>query len=130
MVLLANAATSFAGGAVAVSAAGWLSDKTGLDGDNAEDWTRFVGVGLVVFGIAVAVAATNLTGESLRRATAVISELDLLWVIATVVAVATSSLSGFGWFAAVFSGVGVFDFALLQLWLRRRMVSELTQAGN
>lgn len=120
-VLRANAATSLAAGLVAALAAPWVVDKAGLDGAAADDWTRAVGAGLVVFAAAVALAASRLAGESLRRAAAVISDADIAWVIATVVVVGTADLNGFGRFIAVAMGIGVLDFALLQIWFRRRM---------
>jgi hypothetical protein len=46
---------------------------------------------------------------------------DLAWVIGTGVVLATMDLTTTGWILAVVMGVGVADFALLQLWFRSRL---------
>ena len=115
-VLAVNAATSLAAGVVAVSAAPWLVDELGL---GSEGWTRLVGAGLVLFSIDVALAAARAT-RRLRSATLAVSLTDLVWVAATIVVLATVDLTGAGRVVAVAMGVGVLDFALLQLWFRHR----------
>jgi hypothetical protein len=43
------------------------------------------------------------------------------WVLATIVVLVSGALNATGVVVAVVIGVGVADFALLQLWFRRRM---------
>ena len=116
-VLAVNAATSLTAGVAAVSAAPWLVDELGL---GSEAWTRLVGLGLVLFAIDVAVAAAKAT-HRLRSAALAVSLADLSWVAATVVVLATVDLTSAGRVVAVVMGLGVLDFALLQLWFRHRM---------
>ena len=115
-VLGVNAATSLAAGVVAVSAAPWLVDELGL---GSEGWTRLVGVGLVLFAIDVALVAGRST-RRLRVAALAVSLADLAWVAATVVVLAAVDLTTAGRIVAVVMGIGVLDFALLQLWFRHR----------
>ena len=116
-VLAANAATSLAAGVVAVSAAPWLADELGL---RNEGWTRLVGVGLVLFAIDVALVAGRAT-RRLRPAALAVSLADLAWVAATVVVLAAVDLTTAGRIVAAVMGIGVLDFALLQLWFRHQM---------
>ena len=116
-VLAVNATTSLAAGAVAVSAAPWLADELGL---RYEGWTRLVGVGLVLFAIDVALVAARST-RRLRTAALAVSLADLAWVAATVVVLGAADLTTAGRVIAAVMGIGVLDFALLQLWFRHRM---------
>lgn len=117
-VLLANATTSLTAGLVAAIATNWVVDRLGLT-TGAASWTRLVGVGLVLFALAVGYVALDLQGESQRRAARLVSAADLSWVVATVIVLATVDLSTFGVVAAIVMGLGVLDFALLQLRFSR-----------
>lgn len=116
LVLTTNAATSVAAGLVAVLAAGWCVDELGLQ---SEGWTRVVGAGLVLFAADVALGV-----RSRRLATTALltSVADLAWVAATAVVLAAVDLTTAGRVVAVVMGVGVLDFALLQLWFRSRLL--------
>ncbi|MFP5322218.1 MAG: hypothetical protein ACLGIC_10275 [Acidimicrobiia bacterium] len=114
-VLLANAATSLAAGVVGLAAADALVDELGL---GSAGWTRVVSAGLVLFAIDVALGARS---RHLRTTALLTSIADLAWVAATVVVLATVDLTGAGRAVAVVMGVGVLDFALLQLWFRQRL---------
>lgn len=116
LVLTTNAATSLAAGLVAVLAAGWCVEELGLQ---SEGWTRVVGAGLVLFAADVALGV-----RSRRLATTALltSVADLAWVAATAVVLAAVDLTTAGRVVAVVMGVGVLDFALLQLWFRSRLL--------
>ncbi len=122
-VLLANSVTSAAAGLVAAIGPRWVNDRI-LDSAGAIEWTRGVGVGLIGFAIAVAVVAVRVRGRTLRRAAVEVSVIDLAWVAATAVVIATVDLSGFGLAVAIVMGVGVLDFATLQLFFARRIVEQ------
>ncbi|WP_436794232.1 hypothetical protein [Actinospongicola halichondriae] len=116
-VLAANASTSFACGVAGLVAAPYWADTLGID---STAWIRVVSVGLVLFAIDVALVAAR-SARTLSTATLVISIGDLAWVAATAIALTTVSFTTTGWILAVVIGVGVLDFALLQLWFRRRL---------
>lgn len=116
-VLAVNATTSFACGVAGLVAAPYWSDTLGID---STAWIRIVSAGLVLFAVDVALVAARakawLPGASLA-----ISVGDLAWVAATGVALATVGFTTTGWILATVIGVGVLDFALLQLWFRRQL---------
>lgn len=116
-VLAFNAATSLLTGVTGLAAAGWWSDRLGI---GSPGWTRLVSAGLVVFALAVALVARTRPGP-LRRLAALVSIADLAWVAATIAVIAAGALNGAGVVVALVVGVGVADFALLQLWFRRLM---------
>lgn len=116
-VLAANAATSGVGGIAGLVAASWWSDTLGIP---SVGWIRLISAGLVVFAVEVALVAARAT-KSLPSAALAISVADVAWVVGTVVVLATVDLTTTGWIVAVAMGVGVADFALLQLWFRRRL---------
>lgn len=118
-VLGVNAATSFLAGVAGLAGARRLVDELGL---GSEGWTRLVSLGLVIFAIEVAIVAARAT-RRLRDATLAISIADLSWVAATVVVLATVDLTTTGRVVAIVMGVGVAEFALLQLWFRRQALS-------
>lgn len=118
LVLTTNAATSFSAGVVGLVAAGWCVDELGFQ---SEGWTRLVSAGLVLFAIDVALGARS--SRRLGTTALLTSVADLAWVAATVVVLATVDLTTAGWVVAAVMGVGVLDFALLQLWLRSRLGS-------
>jgi hypothetical protein len=116
-VLAANATTSGAAGIAGLVAASWWSDTLGIP---SVGWIQLVSVGLVVFAIDVALVAAR-AKKALPSAALAISMADLAWVIGTGVVLATMDLTTTGWILAVVMGVGVADFALLQLWFRSRL---------
>lgn len=116
LVLAANAATSLAAGAVGLAATGWAADVLDVA---ATGWVRLVSAVLVVFALDVAWVA-RARRERLRPGAALVSAVDAAWVVATAVLVAAGAFGAVGTAVAVAMGVGVLDFALLQMHLRRR----------
>lgn len=116
-VLTVNAVTSLASGIAGLVATDRLVDWLGLQ---SAGWTRLVSAGLVVFAIDVALGARS--QHRLALTALLTSAADLAWVAATVVVLATVDLTGWGRAVAVGMGLVVLDFALLQLWFRRRLV--------
>lgn len=116
MVLGANAATSFAGGAIGLVAARRLSDELGFD---HVVLTRIISIGLMLFALDVAMIARGRSDRTVRWS-GVVSTADFAWVAATVVLIATGTLTTAGVVVAIAVGVGVLDFGVLQLWLRTR----------
>lgn len=116
-VLGLNAMTSLIAGVIGTVAASWVAEEFGI---GSVAWTRIVSIGLIVFAVDVALVATRAT-RSLRPAALAVSMADITWVVGTVVVLATVDLTTTGWIAAVVMGVGVLDFALLQLWFRSRI---------
>lgn len=114
-VLSVNATTSFVAGAAGLLATDRLVDGLGLQ---SAGWTRVVSAGLVLFALDVALGVRS--SRYLANTALLTSVLDLAWVAATVVVLATVDLTGAGQAVAVVVGVAVLDFALLQLWLRSR----------
>lgn len=116
-VLGLNATTSLLTGVTGLAAAGWWSDRLGID---SPGWTRVVSAGLVLFALAVALVARTPPGQ-LRRLAAVVSVADLAWVAGTIGVIAAGALNGTGVVVAIVLGIGVADLALLQMWFRRLM---------
>ena len=116
MVLMINAATSFAGGAVGLATAPWLSEELGF---NHVALTRILSIGLMVFALDVAMLARARAGRTVRWSAAV-SVGDFTWVVATIGLIATGTLTTAGVVVAIALGLGVLDFGLLQLWFRGR----------
>lgn len=116
-VLLVNAATSFGFGIAGLVAAPYWSEALGID---SVGWIRLVSAGLVLFAVDVALVAWR-AKAALPTAVLAISAGDLTWVVATGVALATVSFTTTGWILAVVIGIGVLDYALLQLWYRSRL---------
>lgn len=114
-VLLTNATTSFAAGVVGLAATDRLVEELGL---RSAGWTRLVSLGLVLFAVDVALGARS---RRLRATALATSVVDLAWIAATAVVLATVDLTGTGRVVAVVVGVAVLDLALLQLWFRRRL---------
>ncbi len=117
LVLSATAATSFAAGALATVAARWCADTLGVD---SVALVRAVGIVLMVFAVDVALVARARVCR-MRLFAAVVSCLDIAWVVATAIVVASGELSGAGTTTAVLMGIGVADLAALQLWFRRQL---------
>jgi hypothetical protein len=115
-VLTLNAATSTLGGAAAVIAGAQVAE---LLGTGHADRVRIAGAGLVLFSLGV-LALARRPAPTRARLAPVVSVVDLVWVVATVVAIAA------GWFATrgdwVMGVVGavVLDLALAQIWAARR----------
>ncbi len=115
LVLKANATTSGLGGLIGLVAAGFLSDWMGVD---HVVLTAAVSAGLIVFAALVVHASS--TTERAVQLTPLISMGDVAWVAATVVVVASGTLSTGGNVLAALIGLMVLDFACLQLWFRTR----------
>ena len=120
LVLRLNATTSFVGGAIAAIAAAWVSETLGI-GHVAI--TRLVGIGLMVFAADVAWISAR-DRDRLLSETRLVSAADAAWVVATIVVLATGILTTTGVIVAAVLGLGVADFGLTQLWLRKRALEE------
>ena len=116
MVLMTNAATSFAGGAVGLATAPWLSEELGFD---HVALTRLISIGLMMFALDVALLA-RARAERTVEWSAAVSVGDFTWVVATIILIASGMLTTAGVVVAVALGLGVLDFGLLQLWFRGR----------
>ena len=116
-MLTVNAATSLASGIAGLAATHRLVEWLGLQ---SAGWTRLVSAGLVLFALDVALGARS--PRHLGTTALLTSIADLAWVAATVVVLAVVDLTGAGTVLAIVMGVAVLDFAVLQLWLRRRTV--------
>ena len=116
MVLMTNAATSFAGGALGLAAAPWLSEELGFD---HVALTRIISIGLMVFALDVALLARSRAERTVQWSAAV-SIGDFTWVAATIALIAAGTLTTAGVVVALALGLGVLDFGLLQLWFRGR----------
>jgi hypothetical protein len=117
LVLGANATTSFAAGLVGTVAARWTADTLGV---GSVGWVRAVSIALLVFAVDVGLVA-RAEARQMRRFAGFVSGLDVAWVLATAIVVASGSLRGAGVVIAVLMGIGVADFAALQLWFRRQL---------
>ena len=124
LVLRLNAATSFAGGAIAALAGPWVSETLGIDHVLI---TRLVGVGLVLFAADVLFASTRSPAKLVSEAR-LISAADFAWVVATVVVLATGILTTAGVVVAIVVGLAVGDFGITQLWMRRKILAEGSDA--
>lgn len=116
IVLITNAGTSFAGGAVGLAAAPWLSEELGFD---HVALTRILSIGLMVFALDVAMLARTRAERTVQWSAAV-SVGDFTWVVATIILIASGTLTTAGVVVAVALGLGVLDFGVLQLWFRGR----------
>ena len=114
-VLTVNAGTSLVAGGLGLVATDTVVDELGLQ---SAGWTRLVSAGLVLFAVDVLFGARSRRLGTVALATSVV---DLAWVAATVVVLATVDLTGAGRVVAVATGLAVLDFALLQLWFRSRL---------
>jgi len=114
-VLTVNAGTSLVAGGLGLVATDTVVDELGLQ---SAGWTRLVSAGLVLFAVDVLLGARSRRLGTVALATSVV---DLAWVAATVVVLATVDLTGAGRVVAVATGLAVLDFALLQLWFRSRL---------
>lgn len=115
-VLAVNATTSAVAGLVGLLATDRVVDELGL---HSAGWTRLISAGLVLFAVDIAFGIRS--RPRLATTALVTSVADVAWVMATVVVLATVDLTATGRVAAVVMGIGVLDFALLQLWFRRRL---------
>lgn len=118
LVLRANAAFSTVGGLIAVVAAGWLSDVSGIDHVAI---TRLGGVGLLLFAADV-YRQSRLPEHRLPFALLQTSIADVSWVVATAIVLALVDLTGWGVAGAIVIAVAVADFGATQLWLRSKLV--------
>lgn len=119
LVLAANATMSIVFGLIGAIGAGGVADLLGVD----QVWlVRLVSVGLILFGIDVALTARAAT-HRLPTGALLVSIADWSWVAATVVVVALGLLSTASVVIMGIVGLAVADFALLQLVLRRRTLA-------
>ena len=118
LVLRANAAFSTVGGLIAVVAAGWLSDVSGIDHVAI---TRLGGIGLLLFAADV-FRQSRLPEHKLPFALLQTSIADASWVIATVVVLALVDFTAWGVAGAIVIAAAVADFGAMQLWLRSKLV--------
>lgn len=125
-VLAVNAATSLSAGLVTAFAPNTISELFDLTQTRADLIVRTIGIGLCVFAVDVAVTAIRDRTATIKRDTTLISAVDIAWVIATVIVLATVDLSAAGRSIAVVMGIGVAAFAALQLGLRRHLSTQPT----
>lgn len=125
LVLRANAAFSTVGGLLAVVAAGWLSDVSGID---QVTLTRVGGAGLLLFAADV-YRQSRLPESKLPLALLQTSAADISWVIATVVVLALVDFTSWGTWGAIVIAVAVADFGITQLWLRSQLVDRGTSTA-
>ena len=117
LVLTANALTSTVAGLAAAVAPAAVADLLGL-GD--ELVVRVVGIALLVFAALTAWVARG-PAARLGAGAAAVSVGDIAWVLATPVVLAATDLTTTGTVVALLIGLGVADFAGLQLLFRRRL---------
>lgn len=116
-VLAVNAITSGVAGVAGLAAADWWAETLGI---TSVGWVQLISAGLVLFALEVIWVAAR-ASRSLRPAALAVSVADAAWIVGTAVVLATVDLTTTGWVLAVAMGVGVADFAILQLWFRRRL---------
>ena len=126
LVLRANAAFSTVGGLIAVVAAGWLSDVSGIDHVTI---TRLGGIGLLVFAADV-YRQSRLPEHRLPFALLQTSIADASWVVATAIVLALVDLTGWGVVGAIVIAVAVADFGATQLWLRSKLTGVSYRAAT
>lgn len=117
LVLRANATFSTVGGLIAVFAASWLSDVSGIDHVAI---TRLSGIGLLLFAADV-FRQSRLPEHRLPFALLQTSIADASWVVATVVVLALVDFTGWGVAGAIAIAIAVADFGATQLWLRSKL---------
>ena len=118
LALRANATFSTVTGVIAVVAAGWVSDRSGLE----PTWlVRVVGVGLLLFA-ADLVRQSRLPEAKLPFALLQTSIADVGWIVATPIVIAAVDLTRSGTIGAIAIAAVVLDLALAQLWLRSKLV--------
>ena len=116
--LRANATFSTVTGVIGIVAAGWISDRSGIE----PAWiVRLVGVGLLLFA-ADLIRQSRLPEAKLPFALLQTSIADLGWIIATPVVIAVVDLTRAGTIGAIAIAAVVLDLALAQLWLRSKLV--------
>lgn len=119
LVLRANATFSIVTGTIALVAAGWVSDVSGIDHVLI---TRLAGLGLLLFAADV-IRQSRLPAERLPAALLQTSIADASWVVATPVVLALVDPTTAGTVGAIVIAVAVADFAITQLWCRSALVA-------
>ena len=109
-VLRVNAGVSGLTGSAAAVAAGPIADLLGV----ASAPVRVIGIGLVLFAVGVGWVA-GIRHRRLPAEARLIGAADVLWVAATVVAIAAGTLSTVGVGVAIAVGLVVGTFAVLEL---------------
>jgi hypothetical protein len=112
--LLVDAVTTGANGLAYLLAGGWLADWFGAP----EALVRSLGGFLVLIAAGVAVLATRRPVP--RRGVAVLAELNVVWVVASLVYASVGGLTTLGVAWTVLQAVVVGAFAAGQVWLVRR----------
>ena len=126
LVLRANATFSTVSGLIAVLAAGWVSDASGID---HVALTRLGGVGLLLFAAEV-FRQSRLPEQKLPFALLQTSIADASWVIATIVVLALVDFTTGGVVGAIVIAAAVADFGATQLWLRSKLVDAAVPAAT
>lgn len=118
LALRANATFSTVTGVIGIVAAGWVSDRSGIE----PAWiVRLVGVGLLLFA-ADLIRQSRLPEAKLPFALLQTSIADVGWIIATPIVIAVVDLTRGGTIGAIAIAAVVLDLALAQLWLRSKLV--------
>jgi hypothetical protein len=112
--LLVDAVTTGVNGLAYLLAGGWLADWFGAP----EALVRSLGGFLVLIAAGVAVLATRRPVP--RRGVAVLAELNVVWVVASLVYASLGGLTTLGVAWTVLQAVVVGAFAAGQVWLVRR----------
>lgn len=119
LALRANATFSTVTGVIGIAAAGWVSERSGIE----PTWIiRLVGVGLLVFA-ADLIRQSRLPEAKLPFALLQTSIADLGWIVATPVVIAVVDLTRAGTIGAIAIAAVVLDLALAQLWLRSKLAA-------
>lgn len=120
LALRVNAGFSTVTGLIAIIAAGWVSDRSGVDHTLI---VRLVGVGLLVFA-ADLVRQSRLPAEKLPFALLQTSIADLGWIVATPIVIAIVDLTRAGTIGAIAIAAVVLDLAIAQMWVRSKLVEQ------
>ena len=119
LALRANATFSTITGLIGVVAAGWVSDRSGIEPTGL---IRVVGVGLLLFA-ADLVRQSLLAEAKLPFALLQTSIADVGWIVATPVVIAIADLTRTGTIGAIVIAAVVLDLALAQMWVRSKLVA-------
>ena len=119
LALRTNATFSTATGVIGIVAAGWVSDRSGIE----PAWiVRLVGIGLLVFA-ADLIRQSRLPEAKLPFALLQTSIADVGWIVATPVVIAIADLTRTGTIGAIVIAAVVLDLALAQMWVRSKLVA-------
>ncbi|MEM8708122.1 MAG: hypothetical protein AAGE98_16785 [Actinomycetota bacterium] len=117
LALRVNAGFSTLTGLTGIAAAGWVSDRSGIE----PAWiVRLVGVGLLVFA-ADLIRQSRLPEAKLPFALLQTSIADIGWIVATPIVIAAMDPTRAGTIGLIAIAAIVLDLALAQLWLRTKL---------